>query len=181
MDGNNPTNENTLGNTFLNLFPLQYLIPFNLEFGDHWVVENNPVFDTQWVECSYPISGGYGPTPRYIFYSLALFALCMRKRAWVITAALGSVMTYSSTAAVHAIVLVTLRTKLVSQQLVREDMVVLINGTSNTGYNDGSDSSTLWLPVLPMAWDNDDDPVLAIVGTAFLALLPMQLWSTTFK
>ena len=39
----------------------------------------------------------------------------------------------------------------------------------------------LWLPVLPMAWDNDTDPVLAIVGAAFLVLLPMQIWSSALR
>ena len=90
-------------------------------------------------------------------------------------------MTYSSTAAVHAIILVLLRKKLVAKHYLTEDMVVLVNGTSETDFNDGSGDSTLWLPVIPMAWDDDSDPVLAIVGTTFLVFLPMQLWSKTFK
>lgn len=103
------------------------------------------------------------------------------ERTWIVTTALGSAMTYSSTAAVHAVVLVTLRTKLASSHYLMEGIVVLVNGTSETGLDDGSGDSALWLPVLPMAWDNDADLVLAVVGTSFLALLPMQLWSKTFK
>lgn len=38
-----------------------------------------------------------------------------------------------------------------------------------------------WVPVLPMVWDDDGNAVLAIVGAAFLVLLPMQIWSSTLR
>ena len=181
MSSPNPGSPYT--NAFLqSLFPSQEaLIPWNAQTPDHWVIEDNPLFNTQWVECSYPISGSYGLMPRYLFYFLALFAILKRRSAWIVTAALGSVMTYSATAAIHAIVLVALRTRLIPNWVPNEHMFVLVNGTSASGFNDTTGDSALWLPIIPMAWDNDADPVLSIVGTAFLALLPMQLWSTTFK
>ena len=43
------------------------------------------------------------------------------------------------------------------------------------------DTDSLWLPVFPRVWDNDSAPVLAIVGTAFMMVLSMQIWSNTFK
>ena len=156
-------------------------IPLYNVTSDWWVVRNNSFFNTQWIQCSYPISGSYGPTPRYLFYVLVLLALHKRRSAWIVTAALGSVMTYSATAAIHALVLVSIRTKLIPSDIA-DWMVVQVSGTSGpTGEFDGTGIDSLWLPVIPMAWDNDGDPVLAIVGTAFLVLLPMQIWSNTFK
>ncbi|KAG6995705.1 hypothetical protein G7Y79_00043g079890 [Physcia stellaris] len=158
-------------------------LPITYENAEGWLtpVDGNPLFNTQRVQCSYPISGGYGPTPRYLFYILALFAILKRKSAWVVTAALGSVMTYSATAAVHAVVLVVVRTKIIPDYVLNKWFTILVAGTTLSGVNDGLEPDALWLPILPMAWDSDGDAVLAIVGTAFLALLPMQLWSSTFK
>lgn len=164
----------------LSFFPAaEELIPPHKTTTDLWVIGDNTQFDTQWIECSYPISGSYGPTPRYIFYVLTILAVCYRKSAWIGAAALASVMAYSATAAIHAIVLVAIRTRLIPAD-ISNYMVILATGRSSTGLDDGL-GNALWLPVLPMAWDNDGDPVLAIVGTAFLILLPMQTWSTTFK
>ena len=168
------------------LFPesernVENFIPLYNFTSDWWVVRNNSFFNTQWIQCSYPISGSYGPTPRYLFYVLILLALHKRRSAWIVTAALGSVMTYSATAAIHALVLVSMRTKLIPSDIANW-MVVLVSGTAGpSGGVDGTGINPLWLPVIPMAWDNDGDPVLAIVGTAFLVLLPMQIWSNTFK
>ena len=168
------------------LFPesertVEDFIPLYNVTSDWWVVRNNSFFNTQWIQCSYPISGSYGPTPRYLFYVLVLLALHKRRSAWIVTAALGSVMTYSATAAIHALVLVSIRTKLIPSDIANW-MVVLVSGTAGpSGEFDGTGNDPLWLPVIPMAWDNDGDPVLAIVGTAFLVLLPMQIWSNTFK
>ena len=159
----------------------EYIIPPNNTTADLWVIGNdttgnNTMFRTQWIQCCYPISSTYGPTQRYIFYVLAIFTVLMRRSAWIGTAALGSVMVYSATAAVHAIILVALRTRLVPADL-SDNIFVLVEGNTVSGLDDDA----LWLPVLPMAWDNDGDPVLAIVGTAFLILLPMEAWSSTFK
>lgn len=150
--------------------------------SDWWVVSNNTLFDTQWIHCSYPISGGYGPTPRYLYYFLVIFALLMRRRTWVVRAALGSVVAYSSTAAIHAMVLAIIRTQLIPKYIVNYMAVLVdVQVASDTHGEDGDESNVLWLPVLPMAWDSDGDPVLAVVGTAFLVLLLMQLYSNTFK
>jgi hypothetical protein len=59
------------------------------------------------VHCVYPISGAYDLLPRILFYLLLLFALLYRRHTWVATAALGTAMTYSATAAVHAFALLT--------------------------------------------------------------------------
>ena len=129
----------------------EYIIPPHNTTADQWVIGNvtagnNTMFRTQWIQCCYPISSTYGPRQRYIFYVLAIFTVLMRRSAWIGTAALGSVMVYSTTAAVHAIILVTLRTRLVPADL-SDNIFILVE--SNTIF--GLDDDALWLPILPMA------------------------------
>lgn len=178
-----------LRNPFLrSLFPDELnLIPSNVHSdSDGWilgdVMGNNSFFRSQYIQCSYQISGGYGPTPRYIYYALALLSVFGREQLWVVSAALGSVMVYSAAATIHAFVLVTMRTRLAPDVMVKNHEVVLVQGTSITGQEEPArENGPVWMPVLPMAWENDADPVLAIVGAAFLLLLPMQIWSKTLK
>jgi hypothetical protein len=59
------------------------------------------------VLCGYPISGSYDSLIRILFYFLLLFALLYRPHTWITVAALGTAMTYSATAAVHALALLT--------------------------------------------------------------------------
>jgi hypothetical protein len=94
-------------------------------------------------------------------------------------------MIYSSTAAIHAIVaaaaaLTQLTTRLTALQKNYE--AVLIDGPSQTGrLEQASPDGPVWLPVLPMVYEPDADAVLAIVGFAFLCLLPMQVRSKTLR
>ena len=52
--------------------------------------------------CTYPISGQYGFLPRLIYYALLIFSLLLRHYEYFSVAALGTSMTYSSVACVHA-------------------------------------------------------------------------------
>ncbi|KAK0710092.1 hypothetical protein B0T26DRAFT_679416 [Lasiosphaeria miniovina] len=95
--------------------PKLNIVPSNLLLDAHcWIIGtettgNNTFFRSQVVQCSYPISGGYGPTARYVYYFMAILSVVAHKQSWVATAALGSVIVYSSTAAIHALVLVYFR------------------------------------------------------------------------
>ena len=168
------------------LFPPQeHLIPAHKQTSDGWVVANSTLFNTQWIDCSYPISGGYGRGPRYVYYFLVFLAVVVRRKTWTFSVALASVMTYSGAAAVHAIILATIQTDLVPQYMFDNIETVLAGGNSSTGTLVKSTPETwrefgLWLPVLPMVWDGDGDAVFAIVGIAFLVVTPMQTWSRTF-
>ena len=55
--------------------------------------------------CTYAISGQYGFLNRLLFYLLMIFALVVRKHLWIVSAALGTAMTYAASAAVHAFAL----------------------------------------------------------------------------
>ena len=146
---------------------------------------HNPFFRTQRVQCTYQTSGLYGPTSRYIFYFLAVVSILFRNSSWVVTVALVTVMIYSSTAAIHAIVAAAAALKQLTTRLVamRENYeVVLINGPSQTGrLEQASSGGPVWLPVLPMVYEPDADAVLAVVGFAYLCLLPMHVRSETLR
>ncbi|KAH8904488.1 hypothetical protein BR93DRAFT_930520 [Coniochaeta sp. PMI_546] len=183
MDVSNPT--------FLSFFPKgEKILSKNLHWGaDGWIVSdnitsNNTFFRTQWMQCGYQISGSYGALPRYIFYALAIVSLLGRRKSWVVGVALGSVMVYSATAAIHALVLASIRTKMAPDAMLANYEVVRVEGTSPSGSAEDvytNVAGSAWIPVLPMAWDNDDDPVVAITGCAFLLLLPMQIWSKSLE
>jgi hypothetical protein len=146
---------------------------------------HNPFFRTEWVICTYPTSGSYACTPRYIFYLLALLSIVFRGKSWIVTVALVTVMIYSSTAAIHAIVAASaavaqLTTRLLATKQNYE--VVWIDGPSQTGRLErGLPGGPVWLPVLPMVYEPDADAILAIIGFAYLCLLPMQVRSETLK
>jgi type II secretory pathway pseudopilin PulG len=164
----------------------EHIIPNHNVTSDGWVVSNSTLFNTQWIDCNYPTSGGYGRTPRYIFYFLVLFSVLERRRSWLAGIALASVMTYSSTAAVHALALVVGRTRMISQSGPNNYERVLVGGSTTDGMwvsstSDNWQKNGLWLPVVPMVWDSDIDAVLAIVGVSFLVITPMQVYSTTFQ
>jgi hypothetical protein len=163
------------------------LIPNHNITWDGWVVDDDPkLFNTQWIGCSYPISGSYGRAPRYLFYALILFAVLKRRESWIAGIALASAMTYSATAAIHAFALAVDRIQLVAQFRANNYQTVMVGGatTDGTWVDDSLDNWQqygLWLPILPMVWDCDCEAILAIVGVAFLVLTPMQTWSSTFK
>ncbi|MCJ1265106.1 hypothetical protein MMC22_004981 [Lobaria immixta] len=153
---------------------------------DKWIMANATLFDSQLIDCSYPISGGYGRGPRYSYYFLVFFAVVVRRQTWIVSVALASVMTFSGVAIIHAISLAAMRTQLVPTYVLENYEVILVGGRSSNGSWVSSTPENwlefgLWLPVLPMAWDSDGDAVLAIVGVAFLIITPMQTWSKTFK
>lgn len=163
-------------------FPSQEkIIPAYNATKDDWIIANSTLFDSQWIDCSYPISGGYGRGPRYSYYFLVFFAVVARRQTWIASVALASVMTFSGVAVIHAISLAAMRTKLVPKYVLENYEVILVSGRSPTGSSVYSTAEELWLPVLPMAWDSDGDAVLAVVGVAFLIIAPMLTWSKTFK
>jgi hypothetical protein len=177
----------TITNPFTSLFPQNLdIIPYDNENAQGWVETDFGLFNTQWISCSYPISGGYGRAPRFLYYILIAFALIQRRKTWIAEAALALVMGYSGITAIHALALVAIRRDLVPQYMIDNYEVVLVGGSTQNGSwvwptEDTWLDTGLWLPLLPGAWDSDCDAVLAITGVAFLVLAPMQNWSVTFK
>lgn len=65
----------------------------------------NPAYFTASVSCTSAISGQYGFLPRLLYYLLLVFAVILRHRTWLATAAVATAMSYASTAAVHIFIL----------------------------------------------------------------------------
>ena len=57
------------------------------------------------VACVYPVSGQYGAISRWVYYALLLFGICAQREVWLIAGALATAMSYSATAALHALLL----------------------------------------------------------------------------
>ena len=173
---------------FQSLVPgFEQIIPNHNITSDGWVIVNSTLFDTQWINCYYPISEGYARTPRTLFYILVFISIVLRGHEWLAGAALASVMTYSSTAAIHALALAVGRRRMLSQSGGPNNYEKVMVGGSNTDGMwvsstwDNWQQNGLWLPVVSMVWDSDIDAILAIVGVSFLIISPMQAYSKTFK
>ena len=61
--------------------------------------------------CVFRISGQYGFMQRLLFYLLLLFAVVAHRAEWLIHGALAAAMTYSASAAIHALILVGVHKK----------------------------------------------------------------------
>ncbi|KAL8750661.1 MAG: hypothetical protein Q9199_006926 [Rusavskia elegans] len=59
--------------------------------------------------CVYQISSQYAFLPRLLFYALTVFGVIYRHREWLVAGALASALTYSGSAAVHAVLLAGFR------------------------------------------------------------------------
>ena len=147
---------------------------------DGWVhgneiIGNNSFFKAQSIDCRYPISGTYGPTPRYIFYTLIILSIFWRKNTWIATAAVGTVMAYSATAAIHALVL------FIPNLLERGSHAdVLVEGKTMSSAPDTEDN-TIWVRLFASVLDSDSEAVWTIVTTTCLVLFPIRLWSSTLQ
>lgn len=128
---------------------------------------SNDIFTVDRVIASYVISGNYGLAPRIIFYVLVLVSILSR-RSFLVSVALGSAMIYSSTAALHAIVLAAMASHIVPR-------------ASLDSYGTVQVKAGITIPVIPGVIEADTDAVFAIVGTSFMALAPMLVWSSTFR
>lgn len=117
------------------------------------------------VECVYPMSGQYGRAPRALYYFLLLFVICFRRQDWLTAGAAAFCLTFGGSAAIHALILAPILS--LGKPHIPDGIVQFPNSTIIT--------------IAPLALDLDSDATLAIVGTGFLIVIPMALWSTKFR
>ncbi|KAL8649668.1 MAG: hypothetical protein Q9226_005480 [Calogaya cf. arnoldii] len=86
------------------------LINNNLGLPSNELVANltSPAIENAMV-CVYPISSQYALLPRLLFYFLTVFGVIYRHQEWLVAGALASALTYSGSAAVHAVLLAGFR------------------------------------------------------------------------
>jgi hypothetical protein len=112
------------------------------------------------VSCTYPLSGQYDHLPRFLFYVSAVFAVLGRHRTWAAEAALGIIVAYSATAAVHLFVLLG---------LYRFKMPY-----GPDGYPFDVNDATAF-------GDVDFFGIAPVVSLTVVLLTPMLQWSETFR
>src|ERR1700733_14609527 len=144
-----------------------YLSNLNMT-PNHVLIAGPAPFQVDQVQCLFPTSGRYSPTLRVMFYTLSVVSLFFAKEEWIAGVTMAYVMIYSTVAAIHAIIMVSVRHQLESSTL--EFVSIATAGLVEAPQ----------VPIWPMAWDEDCDSVLAIVGTAFLLIAPMVIWSGAF-
>lgn len=117
------------------------------------------------VVCTYPISGQYGTFPRILYYVSIIFAIIARHNEWLVAGALISAMVYSSTAVIHAIVI--LATQGTNPHVIDLDIlaitVMLLSGT------------LLFGPIMDFS-----DTVRRSEGRPIVALWGIWIWIGTF-
>jgi hypothetical protein len=112
------------------------------------------------VACTYPLSGQYDHLPRILFYVAAVFAVLGRHRTWVAEAALGIVVAYSATAAVHLFILLGLY----KFGMPFKDGIYPSNVADASGFGDA-----------------DFFGIVPVVSLTVVLLTPMLHWSETFR
>jgi len=117
------------------------------------------------VECVFPMSSQYGRAPRALYYALLIFAIGLKGQNWLTAGAAAACLTYGGSAAIHALILAPIPS--LGKPPVPHGTVQLPNSTL--------------LDITPLAIDLDSDATLAIVGTGFLIIIPMALWSERFR
>jgi hypothetical protein len=117
------------------------------------------------VECVYPMSGQYGRAPRALYYSLLLFVVVFRRQNWLTAGAAAYCLTFGGSAAIHALILAP----------------VLSLGTTTVPAGIVQLPNFAKIKVHALATDLDSDATLAIVGTGFLIVIPMAVWSAQFR
>jgi hypothetical protein len=117
------------------------------------------------VECIYPMSGQYGQAPRALYYALLIFVIGFRRQDWLTAGAAAYCLTFGGSAAIHALILAPILS--LGKPPISPGLVQLPNSTI--------------LSITPLASDLDSDATLAIVGTGFLIVIPMALWSERFR
>lgn len=133
----------------------------------------------QSIMCAYPISDIYAPTPRFLYYSVLFLTFATLRFRWLSNIFLTAAVAYAASAAIHAFIIVS------NPSTVQQGSFVslpLIPSTSNlTTYIESIVIDATGMFIQPDAVELDIDPITAIVVTAYLVGLPLQIWSRTMR
>lgn len=139
-----------------------------------------PLFTAQQTVCTYPVSDFYAGSPRYLYYALLVACFVTQWKGWLANVFLGGAAAYAGVAAIEAIILRSYTVR------PRESGIVSIPYVSTPLNSTFQSLKALVtnqneLTVQPAALELDIDPILAIVVTGYLVVLPMQCWSKVVK
>ena len=128
--------------------------------------------------CAYPISDIYAPTPRFLYYSLLFLTFATLRFRWLSNIFLTGAVAYAASAAIHAFIIISNPSP---TQQAGPVSLPFIPSTSNLSSITSVVVETTTLHVHPDAVELDIDPITAIVVTAYLVGLPLQIWSRTMR
>lgn len=123
------------------------------------------------VACAFPISGQYGITLQYTYFVLLVLAVSLRHQQWLGAAIAASALTYSGVAAVHLVVFFA---------VYRRPSTTSRCNPFKTGSQVDTEN-ILGVPICAGVFDPDYTQACEVVGAGLLAVLPMAMWSTTFR
>ena len=131
------------------------------------------------IMCAYPISDIYAPTPRYLYYCLLFLTFATLRLRWLSNIFLTGAVAYAASATIHAFIIVSSPPSPQQGNLVSLPFVPDTSNLTSSLVSLVTDAT--WLFVQPDAVELDIDPITAIVVTAYLVGLPLQIWSRTMR
>jgi hypothetical protein len=131
------------------------------------------------VICAYPISDIYAQAPRILYYCLLFLTFATLRYRWLSQIFLTGAVAYAASAAIHAFIIVSTPSKIQSPALVNIPFVSSTSNLTKTVTSVVTNATTLI--VQPDAVELDIDSITAVVVTAYLVGLPLQIWSRTMR
>lgn len=131
------------------------------------------------IMCAYPISDIYAPGPRFLYYSLLFLTFATIRFRWLSNIFLTAAVAYAASAAVHAFIIVTSPPR--PQQTSFVSLPFIPAGSNLTNTVEALVTEVSGVYVQPDAVELDIDPITAVVVTAYLVGLPLQIWSRTMR
>lgn len=144
----------------------------NLSQADFMVVAED-------IMCAYPISDIYASTPRFLYYSLLLLTFATLRFRWLSNIFLTGAVAYAASAAIHAFIIVSSPPQVQPPSFVSLPFVPATSNLTSSVLSLVTDVSGVF--VQPDAVELDIDPITAVVVTAYLVGLPLQIWSRTMR
>lgn len=160
----------TSNGTFSGIFDSD--LAANLSQVDFTVIAEN-------IMCAYPISDIYAPTPRYLYYTLLFLTFATFRYRWLSNIFLTGAVAYAASAAIHAFIIVSSPSQL--QQAGFVSLPFVPDNSNITKSVESLVTGVRGLWVQPDAVELDIDPITAVVVTAYLVGLPLQIWSRTMR
>lgn len=131
------------------------------------------------VMCAYPISDIYAQAPRILYYCLLFLTFVTLRHRWLSQIFLTGAVAYAASAAIHAYIIVSTPSKTQPPALVS---IPFISSTSNlTRTITSLVTNATAVIVQPDTVELDIDPITAVVVSAYLVGLPLQIWSRTMR
>ncbi|OAL52707.1 hypothetical protein IQ07DRAFT_506066 [Pyrenochaeta sp. DS3sAY3a] len=131
------------------------------------------------ITCAYPISDIYAPTPRYLYYCVLFLTFVTIRYRWLSNIFLGAAVAYAASAAIHAFIILSRPPTIHESSQVSIPFIPALSNRTRSIEALVVDKTEL--AIQPDAVELDIDTITAVVVTAYLVGLPLQIWSRTIR